>query len=851
MSAGRRDYSEQTPLLRHSSSSSFSSRHSLYSDEDTEKKKALQTYGLTLGFLAILSLLVYTVRSSLPTPLSDTAAVEVDGFPGVHAYEAYLSQFTEPHPINSRANIAMKKWLDEIALDLQAEGAENGVEVDVITNDTTVVDNVNDWFGSNEHWIARSRNLIVRVRGSSGSEDAVLLNAHYDSVPTSYGVTDDGIGIAVEMELLRYFVRNPPRTSIIFLFNNFEEGGLVGARQFTKHPWFKTVKLFINLEGAGAGGRALLFRCSSLPAAKLLASNSPLVHATPLGNDMFKLGLLKSDTDYSILEAAGVPGMDIAFYAPRSHYHTPRDRLEYTPAPAESVQHMGQMVLATVQAIDRTDDFFDEEPETKLLYYDVLGKIMFAYDFVTHGTSNFLALFFTPAWAIAWTLISSDKNVGHLKKRVGVLVQGAIATLVGFVFTVMFVGIASAGLLNLNPMVTYGNIMAVAFYLFLAGLLGVITSQLLCSKFASMRNTLSSSIEASLYGLTAFWWFMLIASSYAGAKQVAILYFVMFSFVGNAGACFLYHAITPGSRLRMPLAFLVQVGLPFTVMIDQSFLVMDSMRHATVDGTPEAAVFGLVAFPIVLMALQLQPWVNAAGQKGYATLVVLTTLVLTFAVCSVLQPFNSGWSPNKIKFGQEYNATSGLATVSMIAASGIPSALHQILPANESKTIRCESYKTYQTRCMYETNLVPIYADQPDELVITVKDKHCENKTGLCQIQVESVAQNSLLCRVRFDGNNDSITKAWAHGFETEKDKPIGALLTYTLEYGQPIQWGVEYSQSPLNRSLVAVVGCFYDEWTQGQIPAFTYLHENLDDSITLLLRGQGLSMVYYKTLEL
>ena len=66
-------------------------------------------------------------------------------------------------------------------------------------------------------------------------------------MPTSYGVTDDGMGVAVEMELLRYFIHHPPRNSMIFLFNNFEEGGLVGARQFTQHPWFKSVKLFINL----------------------------------------------------------------------------------------------------------------------------------------------------------------------------------------------------------------------------------------------------------------------------------------------------------------------------------------------------------------------------------------------------------------------------------------------------------------------------------------------------------------------------------------------------------------------------------------------------------------------------
>lgn len=50
----------------------------------------------------------------------------------------------------------------------------------------------------------------------------------------------------------------------------------------------------INSEGAGAGGRAVLFRCSNLNAVKKLAnSKTSLVHASPAGNDMFKANLIK------------------------------------------------------------------------------------------------------------------------------------------------------------------------------------------------------------------------------------------------------------------------------------------------------------------------------------------------------------------------------------------------------------------------------------------------------------------------------------------------------------------------------------------------------------------------------
>lgn len=110
-----------------------------------------------------------------------------------------------------------------------------------------------------------SRNIIIRLNGTAGKEDAVLVNAHYgkyyicvsacvgllsvciDSVPTSNGVTDNGMGVVTTLELIRYFIEHPPRHTIIFLLNNFEEGGLLGAKSFIHHPWYKQVRLFYNL----------------------------------------------------------------------------------------------------------------------------------------------------------------------------------------------------------------------------------------------------------------------------------------------------------------------------------------------------------------------------------------------------------------------------------------------------------------------------------------------------------------------------------------------------------------------------------------------------------------------------
>jgi Zn-dependent M28 family amino/carboxypeptidase len=89
---------------------------------------------------------------------------------------------------------------------------------------------------------------MVTIFGKSYCKQALKPNDIFlDSGPSSFGVTDNGMGVCTALELLRYFVHNPPRQTIIFLFNNMEEGGLVGAKTFVNHPWYSTVKLFLNL----------------------------------------------------------------------------------------------------------------------------------------------------------------------------------------------------------------------------------------------------------------------------------------------------------------------------------------------------------------------------------------------------------------------------------------------------------------------------------------------------------------------------------------------------------------------------------------------------------------------------
>lgn len=74
-------------------------------------------------------------------------------------------------------------------------------------------------------------NVLVRINGTSTNNETkgVLFSAHFDSVSTAPGATDDGMGVATLIQLVSYFSKNQPKRTVVFNINNGEEDGLYGA----------------------------------------------------------------------------------------------------------------------------------------------------------------------------------------------------------------------------------------------------------------------------------------------------------------------------------------------------------------------------------------------------------------------------------------------------------------------------------------------------------------------------------------------------------------------------------------------------------------------------------------------
>ncbi|HEY3807389.1 MAG TPA: M20/M25/M40 family metallo-hydrolase [Kofleriaceae bacterium] len=103
--------------------------------------------------------------------------------------------------------------------------------------------------------------LVVRFGPKSGR--ALLVMAHYDTVPTSPGAVDNAAAVAVALELARIYAVQPPSHPVMIAFTADEEGGLVGAEALASRRG-DDVEFAIALDLIGGSGELSLNGASAL-----------------------------------------------------------------------------------------------------------------------------------------------------------------------------------------------------------------------------------------------------------------------------------------------------------------------------------------------------------------------------------------------------------------------------------------------------------------------------------------------------------------------------------------------------------------------------------------------------------
>jgi hypothetical protein len=295
-----------------------------------------------------------------PAPPEAAASGEFDTARALARLERMLGD-QRPHPVDTPAN-------DQVRARLAAELRALGLEPQV--REAT---DCSGFPRSRTVSCSHVRNVVAVIAGGP-SNDALLLNAHYDSTPTGPGAADDGIGVATLLEVAYHLRRERPARPVILLFNEGEEYGLNGAAVFAEQdPLARSVGRLINIEARGVSGPVIMFETSRPNGLALsdYAAATRRPYANSLSADFARL--IPNSTDVVKFKPKGWETLSYAITGNETRYHSPGDDLAHLDR--ASVGHMGSEVLAAARRLSGPSTPAARAP---VAYSDIGGRVLVA-----------------------------------------------------------------------------------------------------------------------------------------------------------------------------------------------------------------------------------------------------------------------------------------------------------------------------------------------------------------------------------------------------------------------------------------------------------------------------------------
>ncbi len=287
--------------------------------------------------VTLLLVLLWTVRPiGVEAPRSIETAFDTDRAFG---RLATILGDQRPHPTGSEAgNAVMQRLLQQIRQDGFTPIVRDRFHCSTLRAGAAIC--------------ARPRNILFWV--TKPGDDAIMVTAHHDSVPAGPGAADDGMGVAVALEVAHLIKAQPVSRPVLVLITDAEEARLVGAAAFAAHdPLASKVGAVVNLEARGTTGIANMFQTSRPNGRDIaaLARGGLVPSANSLATNLYDH--LPNDTDLTMLLPLGIDAANFAVIGGGKRYHTPLDNLDHLDR--ASLRHMGASALAAVRGFSEVD----------------------------------------------------------------------------------------------------------------------------------------------------------------------------------------------------------------------------------------------------------------------------------------------------------------------------------------------------------------------------------------------------------------------------------------------------------------------------------------------------------------
>jgi hypothetical protein len=309
---------------------------------------------------ALLILIAFLAIRSIEPPAAVDENAPVTEFSAARAMRDVSEIAKAPHPLGSAENDRVREYLVGRLREL---GANPEVQTVTVARRTR--------FGP-DTW-AVVNNLIAKIPGTNPT-GAVLMVAHYDSVPSEPGAGDNAASVAAILETIRALkAGTAPSNDVIALFTEGEEVGLLGAQGFVEtYPALHNIKVVLNFDMRGDYGPSMMFQTSAHNSWLIdqLAAAAPFPHATSAAEAVYKR--LPNDTDLTVFLNAGMAGMNFAAAGGITRYHTALDNAGLLSR--RTLQHQGSYALSMARQFGSID--LNAQQTGDAVFFVALGELI-------------------------------------------------------------------------------------------------------------------------------------------------------------------------------------------------------------------------------------------------------------------------------------------------------------------------------------------------------------------------------------------------------------------------------------------------------------------------------------------
>jgi hypothetical protein len=314
--------------------------------------------------------------------------------------------------------------------------------------------------------------------------------------------------------------------------------------------------MFMNLEGAGAGGREVLFQSGpgNMWILETYLKHAPYPTATVVAQEIFQNNLIPSDTDFRIFRDYGnLSGIDMAYINNAYVYHTEHDSLNNVGIGAmlrcgenvlnvakELVSYSTKVELTTssnhlayliLQAkLDPADQVMDQSEKTPV-YFELVGYFAVSYPGWVGVILNLSVCamgLFVIAKGIAATAKKTDAKEGELWRQLAFALAARAAS---FLLGVFGAG-ATAGLLGRsNSTMSWFTSLTLLFFLYV---FPSVIAEIVVTKMLAARISVPNPTDLIFKSVQLQFIILTVAGTLLGIRSTFLpMLFVLFPMLGN------------------------------------------------------------------------------------------------------------------------------------------------------------------------------------------------------------------------------------------------------------------------------------------------------------------------------